>query len=120
MIDRDTQLMKILRSGHLTSMEGEGISLHEALERTNYIELRKTFGQDDLIEIIRKHPVLVSDWFAYSEDKRTSGGWYLKKPSEIGQVGNPDSRKSFDSFEEAVAQYVLKELDFWAAVQDHG
>ena len=101
-------------------MQGEGISLKEALESTNYSELRKDFGPDDLIEIIRKNQDLVSDWIGYSEDKRTSGGWYLQKPSIIGQVGNPESRKSLDSLEEAVAHYVIQELDYWASVSDRG
>jgi len=34
----------------------------------------------------------------------------------IGQVGEPLARIRFDSLEEAVAQYVVRELDFWAGV----
>ena len=120
MIDRETLLMEILQIGHATSMQGEDISLQEALKRTNYSDLRKSFGPGDLIKIIKIHPYLVSDWLAYSEDKRTNGGWYLKKSSEIGQVGNPSSHRSFDSIEEAVAQYVVRELDFWASIQNSG
>ena len=52
----------------------------------------------------------------YSEDKRTSGGWYVRETGEIGQVDDPNSRMHFATIEEAVAEYVVRELDFWATV----
>lgn len=118
MIDREAQLLDVLRIGHETSMRGEGISLREALMRRSYNEFRKTFGPVDLIEVVKTHPEITAQWIAYSEDKRTSGGWYLLRHLEIGQVGNPESRKQFDSIEEAVAEYVVRELDFWSSIRD--
>jgi len=63
---------------------------------------------------------LLEEWLAYSEDKRTTGGWYLLRSGEIGRVGDPDSRKFFECLEQAVADYVVRELDFWAYFQEAG
>ncbi|MGD9332806.1 MAG: hypothetical protein PVJ53_15950 [Desulfobacterales bacterium] len=115
--DREAQLMGILKIGHETSIRGEGISLAEALERTGYKSLRKTFAQNDLTAIILKHPEITSEWLAYSEDKRTGGGWYILAKGEIGQIDNPESIKHFDAIEEAVSEYVVRELDFWSTVK---
>jgi hypothetical protein len=114
MKDREAQLLDILKIGHETSIRGEGISLAEALEQTSYKSFRKTFSKSDLMTIIKEHPEITSEWLAYSEDKRTSGGWYILDKPEIGQVDNPESIKHFNSIEEAVSEYVVRELDFWS------
>ena len=68
--------------------------------------------------MLEKYPNLCKEWILYSEDKRTSGGWYIKKNNEIGQIINPDSRVNFDSLSEAVAEYIVHELDFWISVRN--
>jgi hypothetical protein len=119
-VTNPAQLLEILKIGHETSMRGQGISLREALAHTNYGDLRSNFGPRELRPLINADPSLVEQWIAYSEDKRTSGGWYLTEEGEIGQVGKPESRMRFDSIEEAVAEYVVLELDFWAALDKVG
>ena len=107
-------LLKILQIGHDTSMRGEGISLHDALSRTKYRENRKSFGASDLVLLIREHKELVNQWLSYSEDKRTTGGWWISEnPLGIGQLGSNEAIQDFDSIEKAVAEYVMRELDFW-------
>ncbi|MDX1401349.1 MAG: hypothetical protein R3245_05465 [Kiloniellales bacterium] len=108
---RDQDLLKILRIAKETSFRGRGISLDAALRETNYRKLRPGFAPQDLLPLVLSNPEFVSEWIAYSEDKRTSGGWYLLKESEIGQVGREDSREWFHSIEEAVSVYVVRELD---------
>ena len=114
-MNRDTQLLRILGIGHDTSMRGAGISLREALTLACYEELRPGFGAQDLLPLIQEHPTLVEEWVAYSEDKRTDGGWYLLN-LEVGRVTS-NEKFSFDSVEEAVANYVVRELDFWVSVR---
>ena len=108
------ELLTILRIGHDTSMRGEGISLKQALSRVSYREVRRSFSAQDLIPLIQAHNELVMQWVMYSEDKRTSGGWYLTEAGDIGQVNDSSSTIHFESIEEAVAEYVVRELDFWA------
>ncbi len=116
----DKHLLAILRIGHETSMRGAGLSLVEALRRAQYKRSRASFGPAELRPLLRAHPAFSEEWLAYSEDKRTSGGWYLLRSGEMGRVGDPIARKRFESLEEAVAEYVVHELDFWADLQDAG
>jgi hypothetical protein len=57
----------------------------------------------------------VEEWIRYSEDKRTSGGWYVTEQGIVGRAGEPD-KMVFSTIEEAIAEYVVRELDYWAAV----
>lgn len=116
----DTDLLEILRIAQDTSMRGADISLHEALARTRYKERRITFGTDDLRRVLKEHRELCEEWIAYSEDKRTSGGWYILPSKKIGRVGDPESQIRFTSLEEAVAEYVIREMDFWSNLHKAG
>ena len=54
---------------------------------------------------------------SYSEDKRTDGGWYILRDGTVGRLGKPATKRQFESLHQAVAEYVILELDFWS---DHG
>lgn len=120
MAAHEKELLKILQIGRETSMRGEGISLREALARTRYRELRPSFVSADLVSLVQAHPEVIEDWLSYSEDKRTSGGWYLLRKGTIGSVGEREPEKHFKSLVEAVAEYCVRELDFWVSVEDVG
>jgi hypothetical protein len=113
MSDRDARLIAILRIGRDASLRGADLSVRDALKRTGYVGYRPMFKASDLLSLIAADPALVEDWLAYSEDKRTSGGWYVLRTGEIGQVSNPASRITYSSIEEAIAEFVLRELDYW-------
>lgn len=106
-------LLAILRIGRETSGRGQ-LSLRDALSLTAYRELRPQFGESDLLEHLREHPDLIDEWLLYSEDKRTDGGWYLLRDGTIGQVRRPGEEIRLPTLEQAVAAYVVRELDFWA------
>jgi hypothetical protein len=110
------KLLAILRIGHDTSMRGEGVSLRQALSRVDYLEARRQFVPQDLVPLLQAHGELIDQWIMYSQDKRTSGGWYVTEAGEVGQVDDPNSRMRFASVEEAVAEYIVRELDFWVTV----
>ena len=116
MSDADADLLAILRIGHETSVRGAGRSLREALACTHYTDRRSALEPEDLLPLIRTRREFAEEWLAYSEDKRTSGGWYLLRSGEIGRIGDPGSQVRYDSLEEAVAAYVVRELDFWAGL----
>jgi hypothetical protein len=111
---RSSDLLIILRIAHDTSMRGAGVSLRDALSLTAYRELRPQFGESDLLPYLRDHPALIEDWLLYSYDKRTDGGWYLLQDGTIGEIGRIAQATRFPSLEQAVAAYVVRELDFWA------
>jgi len=115
-----SELVGILRIGHETSMRGAGISLKDALARTRYSAVRRTFRAADLIPLIKADPAIARQWVLYSMDKRTSGGWYLTERGEIGKLRRDSNSMQFDSMEEAVAEYVVRELDYWARIRAAG
>jgi hypothetical protein len=113
MSDRDARLISILRIGRDVSPRGDGVSIRDALKRVSYVGYRTTFKANNLLPLIAADPTLVEDWLAYSEDKRTSGGWYILRSGEIGQVSRPASRTTYSTIEEALAEFVVRELDYW-------
>ena len=111
-IDKD-QLLRILCIGHDTSMRGEGLSLRDALARSGYDRLRQGFGPADLVPLLQGNPDLITQWLLYCEDKRTSAGFWVSKDSlEVGSLELPESSVRYRSIEEAVAEFVVRELDF--------
>jgi hypothetical protein len=108
-------LEKILHIGREVSLHGAGISLQSALVGARYKNLRPDFAATDLVSTINANPAIVQDWLLYSQDKRTSGGWYLLESGTVGQVAS-QVREQFSSIQVAVAQYVVRELDFWAGI----
>jgi hypothetical protein len=113
MSDRDAKLMAILRIGHGASLGGDGISIRDGLARVHYLAYRPTFKARDLRALICTHPTLIDEWLAYSEDKRTSGGWYILRSGEVGQALKPESRITYSCMSEAVSEFVVRELDHW-------
>ena len=107
--------LAVLRIGHVTSIRSsEGLSLRDALARADYGEVRKDLNVQELMDVIARQPHLIDEWNLYSADKRTTGGWYLNATRrEIGQIEPKGSVEQFSTPEEAVAEYVLRELDFW-------
>ena len=76
------ELIAILKIGHESSMRGAGRSLRDLLQATRYRELRPGLNEEILLRAIQRDPNLVEEWIAYSEDKRTTGGWALSRWGE--------------------------------------
>ena len=89
------------------------LSLIDLLKGASYTRFRREVTAHELADYLRRHPELVEEWLRYSEDKRTSDGWYFGtngRRSWIGQVG-PTMPEYFDAPETACAEYILRELD---------
>jgi hypothetical protein len=114
MSEADFRLVAILRIAHYVSKSGDGLALRDAIARSDYGTYRSSFDAQDLQAVLTAHPALIEEWLAYSEDKRTDAGWYVLRDGEIGQLQNPTSQRSYATIEEAVAQFIVRELDFWA------
>ena len=90
-------------------------SLRELVDESGYREVRSTLTREDLTGYLERHPKLVLDWLRYSEDKRTSGGWYLMHPPSswvVGRLGGSEQEReiSFGSGPEACGEFILREL----------
>jgi hypothetical protein len=93
-----------------------GRSLRDLIAETGYRELRPTLSRQDVADHLARHPGLVLEWLRYSEDKRTSGGWYLLHPATgwvVGRLAGPDQERElrFTTGPEACAEFILRELD---------
>lgn len=91
-------------------------SLRNAVSATGYRELRPLLTRDAIAGFLSRHPGLVREWLRYSEDKRTSGGWYLLHPTSgwiVGRLAGPEEERElrFGSGAEACAEFILRELD---------
>lgn len=61
-------------------------SLLDLVRASGYAELRGRFAPRELAHYLRARPALIEPWVAYSEDKRTTEGWYLRPPYSVGRV----------------------------------
>ena len=112
----DFRLIAILRIAHQVSIREGGASIEDALVHAGYAAYRPSFGAAEVRALLETHPSLLEEWLAYAEDKRTDKGWYVLRDGEIGQVTQPTTQRSYATIEEAVAQFVVRELDFWAGL----
>jgi hypothetical protein len=67
---------------------------------------------------LSRDPALVEDWLSYSEDKRTSSGWFLTRTVDADWLVGyypTGPRTRFGNAVEACASFVLKEM---AAILD--
>jgi len=115
MVDNE-RLLQILSIAHRTSMHGEGVSLHQALADAEYGALRPHFDVNDIRRVIDSHAELIDQWVRYSEDKRSSGGWYIN--AAAATIGSLAQREEipFTSVADAVSNFAIRELDFWSSV----
>jgi hypothetical protein len=63
-----------------------GRSVLEIVRASGYEEFQRQFTARDLAVYLRSRPDIIAEWVAYSQDKRTSDGWYLRPPYSIGRI----------------------------------
>ncbi len=116
------EIAQVCGVAHDASLRGAGLSLRELRERCRYDELRDRLAEDAIGEYVTTHPELIEQWSMYSDDKRTSGGWYFLDEGGGWVVGRLDggSRRSdetrYVSAPAACAAFIIKEMDFWLSV----
>lgn len=54
-------------------------SIYSLLKETGYFELHSQINEDDIGKALAKHPTYINQWLQWSEDKRSSSGWYFQK-----------------------------------------
>lgn len=55
------------------------ISISDLLKETGYYEMNQQITEEIIHTELIKQPQSVCEWLTYSEDKRSSTGWYLKQ-----------------------------------------
>ena len=112
------QILRVLAIARGLSLRG--LSLRDLIEEAGYRDLRPRIRAAQLAEILRAKPNIVDDWIAYSEDKRTSFGYgFGPFPAGDWLVDGPEGyRVRFGSRYDGCVAFVLRELDFWLAIED--
>ena len=104
------------------NVRGRGFSIARQLHRIGYRQIRPFLTEALLEARLQARPNLLDSWVSYSNDKRTSGGWYIDHKDDTWVVGRvatksqPAVAETFPSGPRAVAVFVLRELDFWEEV----
>jgi hypothetical protein len=97
-----------------------GRSLADLLILTEYPRVRAELREPLLAEWLSSRPPVSQRWIQWSEDKRTSSGYYIVRIAEGWRIGGPSADATWEYTNEwdAVAAYMLRELDYWAAPPD--
>jgi len=88
-------------------------SIREIVAASGYRELRGEFPASELAAYLRARPELMEQWVGYSEDKRTSEGWYLRPPNAVGRVTSappPQREQRYVDLAAACAAFIIAEL----------
>ena len=94
-------------------------SIHAILAGMKYSELRCQITVEAIRNSLSRHPECVTDWLRYSEDKRSTGGWYFKEARSgefiVGCLAEDDRKAASQQFYDdkivACAVFVKRELD---------
>jgi len=102
-----------------TAFQTSGRSLLEVVRASGFADLRGQFNPRELAEYLRRHPAFIPDWVHYSEDKRTSEGWYLRPPNSVGRIVaySPSREQHYIDLAAACAAFIVAEL---SAILDRG
>lgn len=92
-------------------------SMIQLVSESGYLQNNIALSTEAIENYLRSHPELVKEWITYSEDKRSSSGWYLEvnKSENSAIVGFHPKGEVFkfsDQFK-ACAKYIdleVKEL----------
>ena len=94
------------------------VSMFSLLEVTGYFGIHEQVSEADIRAALVRCPECVQEWFQYSEDKRTSSGWYLTENDEecyetgyIADVHTCTNRVQHDKAIDACAVFIKHELE---------
>ena len=97
-------------------LEVGNLSIVDLLRRTGYYDNRELLTTQGIQVYLRSHPGLLDDWIGYSEDKRTSRGWYLERNTDskppryiLGYLPRGEETE-FTSAEVACSEFIIREV----------
>jgi len=98
--------------------EVQNSSFYELLRDTGYFEMCNSVSESEIANVLLGNLELVEKWFEWSENKRTSDGWYLLKNKngnyEVGRIyknGTKEVSLEFCDKISACAAYIKREID---------
>lgn len=95
----------------------EDKSIYTLLEETGYFEHNNQVNESNIYNCLKLYPECISQWITWSENKRSSSGWYFTKESDIEYtVGYLSSSQVLDSKKysnkiKACAIFIIHEIE---------
>ena len=94
------------------------VSILSLLQATGYFEFHDQIAEEDIREALIRFPERVEEWIQYSEDKRTSSGWYVIQNDEglyetgyISDACTPTKRVQYENVVDACASFIKHEIE---------
>ncbi len=113
----ETTIEKIIHLPHVFKRIGTK-SVHSLLKDTGYFEMADQIHEENIINALQQFPDCIAEWKQFSEDKRTSSGWYFYEiEGKRFVVGNLDPIKvnnlevEFSDIIKACAFYIKHEIE---------
>ena len=118
-IDNAT-LLAIMRLGYETLIRGDALSLHTVFEGAGHTKFIDELRRSKVARLLRAYPDILQHWIRYSENKPIKGGYWLRASTfEVGAAESPEAGVMYSSIQEAVAEFIARELGYWSEVGQH-
>lgn len=63
------------------------VSVYSLLQNSGYFEMYDLVTEDAIREMLLTQPERMDEWMLFSEGKRVSSGWFIKKGAKGYQIG---------------------------------
>ncbi len=110
-------IYKILSLPETFKKSDNNKSFKELLNDTGYFEIADQIQEKELFNAVRENPKFITDWINWSDDKRTTSGWFIKE-SEKGKYTvsffpKKDELTTFktDDVKIACAHFIQREIE---------
>jgi hypothetical protein len=93
------------------------VSMYFLLRESGYFEMYDQISEKNIFDELTKNPECVGQWLNWSEDKRSSSGWYFKQNENkfyiVGYFPPQDNLKDRNYFDitEACAAFIKQEIE---------
>ncbi len=94
------------------------ISIITLLKETGYFERTYPVTEVDIFDAVNRNPASIDQWMQFSENKRTTNGWYFNRNGSneyfVGLYPQKGIKPlKYDNAKEACANYILREIESW-------
>ena len=88
------------------------------LVESGYLAEHEAIQADDIERELQSRPERVAEWLQYSDDKRSSAGWYLKRSADgkwvvghVGKAGRGRPESIHESAVKACSVFIKNEIE---------
>jgi rRNA pseudouridine-1189 N-methylase Emg1 (Nep1/Mra1 family) len=94
------------------------VSFYNLLKDTGYFDMHKQVCEENLQDALLRDQECINEWLTYSEDKRSSSGWYFKQENAnvfivgfINSKGDKSKQVKYADRIKACAAFIKHEIE---------